>query len=272
MTAKFIALSKEPANAVTGCLAFCSLIWRTSSINLFISWLSFICYSLTCLFVLASVVFYLNLNTNSPFACFIFFSFTAGEPMISHRVQGDANDGYTYSTSIGAQTVGNTYNWGSQTADTRKEYAIGVTLGPGEYYSLSLTDIHWDLLSPTDTHCQSLSPTVTHWYLLSPTVTHWYLLSPADTHCQSLSSTVTHWYLLINTHCQSLSPTVTHWYLLTPTDQYSLSVFVTDCLSLIPTVTHWYSLSVISTHCHSLSSWVSSRGNFWKYHMLHYFR
>ena len=62
--------------------------------------------------------------------------------MISHRVQGDASDGYTYSTSIGAQTVGDTYNWGSQTADTRKEYAIGVTLGPGECYLLSRTVTH----------------------------------------------------------------------------------------------------------------------------------
>lgn len=57
--------------------------------------------------------------------------YTAGDPMISHRVEGDAMDGYTYSTSIGAQAVGSTFNWGSQTTDTRKEYAIHARVDPG---------------------------------------------------------------------------------------------------------------------------------------------
>lgn len=52
--------------------------------------------------------------------------------MISHKVEGGASDGYTYSTSIGAQTVGSTFNWGSQTSDTRKEYAIHAAVDPGE--------------------------------------------------------------------------------------------------------------------------------------------
>lgn len=53
--------------------------------------------------------------------------------MISHKVEGGASDGYTYSTSIGALTVGSTFDWGSQTSDTRKEYAIHARVDPGEY-------------------------------------------------------------------------------------------------------------------------------------------
>lgn len=59
--------------------------------------------------------------------------------MISHKAEGGASDGYTYSTSIGALTVGSTFDWGSQTSDTRKEYAIHAGVGPGEYL-LSLQD------------------------------------------------------------------------------------------------------------------------------------
>ena len=176
MTAKFIALSKEPASAVTGCLAFFSLIWRTSSINLMkqLAFLIFLFLALVFVFLwracvfLHLFVFYLNLNTNSPFA--FIFSFTAGEPMISHKEEGDASDGYTYSTSIGSQTVGDTYNWGSQTADTRKEYAIGVTLGPGECHSLSLTDTYCHPLILTVSHCHPLSLIFNHCHSFSPWV------------------------------------------------------------------------------------------------------
>jgi hypothetical protein len=63
---------------------------------------------------------------------FVTFSYTAGLPMISYKSEGDATDGYTYSTTIGAQAVGNTFDWGSQTAGTRREYAINVQLGPGK--------------------------------------------------------------------------------------------------------------------------------------------
>lgn len=59
--------------------------------------------------------------------------------MISHKAEGGASDGYTYSTSIGAQTVGSTFDWGSQTSDTRKEYAIHAAVDPGEYL-LSIMD------------------------------------------------------------------------------------------------------------------------------------
>nr|XP_022309583.1 protocadherin Fat 4-like [Crassostrea virginica] len=84
--------------------------------------------------------------------------FTAGEPMISHKEEGDASDGYTYSTSIGSQTVGDTYNWGSQTADTRKEYAIGVTLGPGN--SPTFSNLDSTVTFPDSTAANSLMFTV----------------------------------------------------------------------------------------------------------------
>lgn len=75
----------------------------------------------------------------------IFNSYTAGDPMISHKAEGGASDGYTYSTSIGALTVGSTFDWGSQTSDTRKEYAIHAAVDPGEYL-LSFTGWSWPFL------------------------------------------------------------------------------------------------------------------------------
>ncbi|XP_056008142.1 cadherin-23-like [Ostrea edulis] len=85
--------------------------------------------------------------------------YTAGQPMISHKVEGDATDGYTYSTTIGAQTVGSTYDWGSQTADTRKEYAINVQLGPGN--SPTITNLDSTVTFPDSTTANSLIFTVT---------------------------------------------------------------------------------------------------------------
>ena len=135
--------------------------------SLFLDWLLFVILSLACLFLHLLCFISIWIQT-APLP--VFFSFTAGEPMISHREQGDATDGYTYSTSIGAQTVGNTYNWGSQTADTRKEYAIGVTLGPGECYSLSLTDTNCHPLILTVSHCHPLSLICNHCHTFSPWV------------------------------------------------------------------------------------------------------
>ncbi|XP_061179511.1 protocadherin-like wing polarity protein stan, partial [Saccostrea echinata] len=85
--------------------------------------------------------------------------FTAGQPMISHKSEGDGTDGYTYSTTIGAQTVGSTYNWGSQTADTRKEYAINVRLVPGN--SPTLSNLDSTVTFPDSTAANTLMFTVT---------------------------------------------------------------------------------------------------------------
>ena len=163
--------------------------------SLFLDWL-FICYSFTCLFVLASVVFYLNLNTNSPFACFFLVS-PRGSPWY-HTVYRVTQVMVTPTALVsglrrwGTPTTGGhrPQTHGRSTPSASRSAPVNVT----HCHPLSLTDIHWYLLSPTDTHCQSLSPTVTHWYLLSPN--DQYSLSFIVTNCHPLILTINQYHPL----------------------------------------------------------------------------
>lgn len=53
--------------------------------------------------------------------------------MISHKEEGGGNDRYTYSTTIGAKNVGDSFDWSAATpAAESRTYAIRADLGPGK--------------------------------------------------------------------------------------------------------------------------------------------
>lgn len=85
--------------------------------------------------------------------------YTDGNPIISHKQEGGANNLYTYSTTIGAQTVGSSFSWDTATPATEsRTYAIRADLGPGN--APTFTNLPTTLMLTDDTAANSLLHTV----------------------------------------------------------------------------------------------------------------
>lgn len=57
--------------------------------------------------------------------------------MISHKQEGGANHGYTYSITIGAKNVGDSFDWSTASPATEsRTYAVRANLGPGKFMNL----------------------------------------------------------------------------------------------------------------------------------------
>lgn len=79
-----------------------------------------------------------------------FYSYTAGNPIVSYKREGDSTDGWKSSTSLGSSTAGDTFDWGSATSFTEsREYAINAQLDPGlffyfmSYFSITMLKDIW---------------------------------------------------------------------------------------------------------------------------------
>lgn len=84
------------------------------------------------------------------FQCLNFYSYTAGNPIVSYKREGDSTDGWKSSTSLGSSTAGDTFDWGSATSFTEsREYAINAQLDPGlffyfmSYFSITMLKDIW---------------------------------------------------------------------------------------------------------------------------------
>ncbi|XP_078337333.1 uncharacterized protein LOC111138019 [Crassostrea virginica] len=86
--------------------------------------------------------------------------YTAGNPIVSYKREGDSSDGWTSSTAIGSSTAGDTFDWGSATSFTEsREYGINVQLDPGNKPAFSNLDA--SVSFKDDTALNSLLYTVT---------------------------------------------------------------------------------------------------------------
>lgn len=92
-----------------------------------------------------------NPRENEIFSQYVYFySYTAGNPIVSYKREGDSTDGWKSSTSLGSSTAGDTFDWGSATSFTEsREYAINAQLDPGvffyfmSYFSITMLKDIW---------------------------------------------------------------------------------------------------------------------------------